>query len=153
MNNQECGVLFWKLYYVYRQFIFRNKCKSSLDAQTARDYWQVVPFGKDVVLNKKNRKKGNTGKRYSIPERKKILAFAAKRGRGGIAAACREFGVSYIALRRWMKYGASGLPRGRGVKAGLDGRKLRRVKTALLGLKGLKRQLGQLQRTLKQLAK
>lgn len=104
-------------------------------------------------MKKAIRKKGNTGNRYSIPERKKILAFAAKRGRGGIAAACREFGVSYIALRRWMKYGVGGLPRGRGAKSGLDGRKIRRVKTALLGLKSLKRQLGQLQRTLKQLTR
>ncbi len=101
----------------------------------------------------KPRKKGNTGKRYSVAERKKILAFAAKRGRGGITAACRQFGVSYIALRRWMKYGVDGVPRGRSVKAGLDGRKLRRVKTALAGVKSIKRQLSQLMRALKQLAK
>ena len=49
--------------------------------------------------------------------------------------------------------GVGGLPRGRGAKSGLDGRKIRRVKTALLGLKSLKRQLGQLQRTLKQLTR
>ncbi len=104
-------------------------------------------------MNKPTRKKGNTGKRYSIAERKKILAFAAKRGRGGITAACREFGVSYIALRRWMKRGVAGVARGTSAKVGLDGRKLRRVKTALAGLKSIKSQLSLLQRALKQLAK
>jgi transposase-like protein len=114
----------------------------------------LIALEKDILLNKSRRKKGDTGKRYSVAERKKILAFAAKRGRGGITAACRTFGVSYIALRRWMKYGPEGLPRGRGTaRTGLDGRKLRRVKTALLNLKSLKRQLGQLQKTLKQLTK
>lgn len=103
---------------------------------------------------KKGRKKGNTGKRYSIPERKKILAYVHGFGRGGITAACRKFGVSYIALRRWMTLGVAGVPRSsRAVKAGLDGRKLRRVKTALAGLQGIKRQLNLLQRTLKQLSK
>ena len=104
-------------------------------------------------MAKSARKKGNTGKRYSITQRKKILAFAEKRGRGGITAACREFGVSYIALRRWMKNGVEGLPRGRKVKVGLDGRKLRRVSTALASLKDIKRQISALQRALKQLAK
>lgn len=111
-------------------------------------------IGKDSVLNKPRRKKGNTGKRYSIPERKKIVSFAEKRGRGGITAACREFGVSYIALRRWMKNGIAGMPRGGKLsKAKLDGRKLRRVKTALASVKDIMRQLSQLQRALKQLAK
>lgn len=105
-------------------------------------------------MSKPRRKKADTGKRYSITERKKIVAFVEKRGRGGITAACREFGVSYIALRRWMKNGVAGVPRGTGtVKAKLDGRKLRRVKTALAGLKSIKSQLSLLQRTLKQLSK
>ena len=106
-------------------------------------------------MNKpRRRKKGNTGKRDSIPERKKIVAFVEKHGRGGITAACREFGVSYIALRRWMKNGIAGMPRGgRTIRSKLDGRKMRRVKTALAGLKAIKSQLNQLQRALKTLAK
>ncbi len=109
---------------------------------------------KKSASKKSSRKKGNTGKRYSIAERREILAFADKIGRGGITAACRKYGVSYIALRRWMKLGVNGIPRGsRAVKAGLDGRKLRRVKTALAGLKAIKRQLTVLQRALKELSK
>lgn len=109
---------------------------------------------KKLVAKKTSRKKGNTGKRYTIAERKAILTFVDRFGRGGITAACRKFGVSYIALRRWIKFGAAGVPRARrAAKIGLDGRKLRRVKTALAGLKSMKQQLNQLQRVLKQLSK
>jgi transposase-like protein len=45
--------------------------------------------------------KGSTGRRYSEAERAKILAFVQKQGRGGIAAAQKKFGVSYVALKRW----------------------------------------------------
>ena len=103
------------------------------------------------------RKKGNTGKRYKPALRRKILAFAKKRGRGGITAACKKFGVSYIALRRWMKNGPDGAPkggrRGRAAKAGLDGRRLRTLKNALASAKLLRRQSGKLQRLLKKLSK
>ncbi len=103
------------------------------------------------------RKKGNTGKRYTPAQRRRILAFAAKKGRGGISAACRKFGVSYIALRRWMKNGPEGAGKrgrkGRPVKAGLDGRKLRTLKSALAAAKVLRGQSGKLQRLLKKLSK
>ncbi len=100
------------------------------------------------------RRKGDTGKRYSEAERKRILAFIEKKGRGGISAATREFGVSYIALRRWMQHGTGGKARaGRVAKAGLDGRKARRIKTALATVKSLRGELGKLQRALKQLLK
>lgn len=104
----------------------------------------------------KTRRKGDTGKRYSEAERKRILDFIAKRGRGGISAATREFGVSYIALRRWMQHGPGGKARSGRVKAGLsrlDGRKARRVKTALATVKSLRAELGKLQRALRQLLK
>jgi len=100
-----------------------------------------------------SRKKGNTGKRYSEAERKKILAFVEKRGRGGISAATREFGVSYIALRRWIKLGPGGAPRGSSAKVALDGRKARRIKTAIATVKSLKSQLNILQVALKNLLK
>lgn len=100
-----------------------------------------------------SRKKGNTGKRYSESERKKILAFVEKRGRGGISAATREFGVSYIALRRWIKLGPGGAPRGTRTKVTLDGRKARRIKTAIATVKTLKTQLSILQVALKNLLK
>ena len=102
------------------------------------------------------RKKGNTGKRYSTALRKKIMAFAEKQGRGGISAAIRKYGVSYIALRRWMKgapAGAGKRGRGKAAKAGLDGRKKRVIKNALAGAKSLSRQVTKLQRLLKKLAK
>lgn len=108
--------------------------------------------GKERPLTKTVRKKGNTGKRYAPAERKKILAFVEKQGRGGISAATRAFGVSYIALRRWMKHGPAGAARGTKT-ATVDGRKLRRVKTALASVKILRVQINKLQITLKQLLK
>ena len=100
------------------------------------------------------RKKGNTGKRYSEAERRKILAYVAKHGRGGISAATREFGVSYIALRRWIKLGPGGAPRAsKTAAAALDGRKARRIKTALANVKSMRAQLATLQVALKGLLK
>lgn len=99
------------------------------------------------------RKKGDTGKRYTEAERKKILAFVEKHGRGGISAATREFGVSYIALRRWIKLGPGGAPRGTRAKPALDGRKARRIKTTLAAVKSLKTQLNGIQLMLKNLLK
>lgn len=104
-------------------------------------------------MTKTSRKKGDTGKRYTEAERKKILAFVEKQGRGGISAATRQFGVSYIALRRWIKLGPGGAPRGTRAKATLDGRKARRIKTALATVKLMKSQLTALQLTLKNLLK
>ena len=49
---------------------------------------------------------GFTGNRYSRDQKKKVLRFVQeydnKHGRGGIAAAQRQFKVSYIALRNWL---------------------------------------------------
>lgn len=104
-------------------------------------------------MSSPSRKKGDTGKRYSEAQRKKILEFVAKRGRGGISAATREFGVSYIALRRWIQLGPGGAPRGKVVKAGLDGRKARRIKTAVAAVKAMRSELGKLQVALKELLK
>lgn len=46
--------------------------------------------------------KGKTGKRYTEAEKRKILAFVASQGRGGISSAQKKYGVSYVAMRRWM---------------------------------------------------
>lgn len=47
--------------------------------------------------------KGKTGRRYTEAEQKKVVDFVNKHpGRGGISAAQKKFGVSYVALRRWM---------------------------------------------------
>jgi transposase-like protein len=104
-------------------------------------------------MNKSLRKKGNTGRRYSEAERRKILAFVEKRGRGGISEATRQFGVSYIALRRWIKLGPGGAPRSGKGKAVIDGRKARRIKTALATVKSVRSQMSKLQAALKQLLK
>jgi hypothetical protein len=104
-------------------------------------------------MSKAARKKGDTGKRYTEAQRKKILDFVSKRGRGGISAATREFGVSYIALRRWIQLGPGGSPRGKVVKSGLDGRKARRIKTAVAAVKAMRSELGKLQNALKLLLK
>lgn len=50
----------------------------------------------------KGKEKGNTGKRYTEAQKKRVLDFIYSQGRGGIAAAQKKFGVSYIAVRRWM---------------------------------------------------
>lgn len=51
-------------------------------------------------------KKGFTGNRYSAEQKKRVTRFVqeydSKHGRGGIAAAQRQFKVSYIALRNWL---------------------------------------------------
>lgn len=101
----------------------------------------------------RGRKKGNTGKRYSETEKREILDFVASRGRGGITEAGRKYGVSYIALRRWMNGAGGGRKGARGESKGLDGRKKKTVATALSALKSFKKQITLLQRALKQLAR
>lgn len=99
-------------------------------------------------------KKGNTGKRYTDEQKKTILDFVNSRGRGGISAATRKFGVSYIALKRWMGGGSARGRVGRPGKArGLDGRTQRKVKTAQKTLKALLKEAATLKRLLKGLAR
>jgi len=101
------------------------------------------------------KKKGNTGKRYTDDQKKEILDFVRGQGRGGITAATRKYGVSYIALARWMKGKGGGKPGrkpGRPPKAGkADGRTKKRVATALAAFKGLKKQFTALQKAMKAL--
>ena len=87
------------------------------------------------------RKKGNTGKRYSDVQKQKILAFVNGQGRGGISAAGKKFGVSYIALRRWMNGETGGNKAGRPPSKGLDGRKLKSVTAAMASLKSFKKHI------------
>lgn len=101
----------------------------------------------------RGRKKGNTGKRYSEAEKREILEFVASQGRGGITAAGKKYGVSYIALRRWMNGTGGGRKGARGASKGLDGRKKKTVASALAALKSFKKQITVLQRALKQLAR
>jgi transposase-like protein len=101
----------------------------------------------------KTRKKGNTGKRYTDEQKREILAFVNAQGRGGISAAGKKYGVSYIALRRWMNGETGGRKVGRAAAKGLDGRKLKSVKAAMAALKSFKKQITVLQKTLKQLAR
>jgi hypothetical protein len=96
------------------------------------------------------RKKGNTGKRYSDDQKKTILAFVKAKGRGGITAATRKFGVSYIALARWMKgkggkRGKVGRPKG----SGADKRTKKKVLLAHKAMKALKKQFTALQKAIK----
>ncbi len=100
----------------------------------------------------KKRKKGNTGKRYDEAQKQAILAYVESQGRGGISKACKKFKVSYIALRRWLN-GTSGNKVGRPAKAkALEGKKLKNVMDSLVALKTLKKELTQIQKTLKSLA-
>jgi hypothetical protein len=96
------------------------------------------------------RKKGNTGKRYTDDQKKVILDFVKAEGRGGITRATKKFGVSYIALARWMKgkggkKGKVGRPKG----SGSDKRTKKKVALALKAFKGLKKQVTALQKVLK----
>lgn len=52
--------------------------------------------------------KGNTGNRYSDDQKREILAFIEKAGRGGISAAQDKYKVSYIAIRSWQDKGFGG---------------------------------------------
>jgi hypothetical protein len=51
-------------------------------------------------------KQGFTGNRYTSEQKKRVTRFVQdydrEHGRGGIAAAQRQFKVSYIALRNWL---------------------------------------------------
>jgi hypothetical protein len=59
-----------------------------------------------VAISPLKQVKGFTGNRYTDDQKKKVLRFVHeyddKHGRGGIAAAQRQFKVSYIALRNWL---------------------------------------------------
>jgi len=99
----------------------------------------------------RTKKKGNTGKRYTEEQKRQILDFVASRGRGGISAACDKYGVSYIALRRWMNGAGARKTGGAAKSKAFDGRKLKSVRTALAALKAMKKQITALQKTLKTL--
>jgi hypothetical protein len=89
-------------------------------------------------------KKGFTGNRYTAAQKRKVTQFVKEydnqHGRGGIAAAQREFRVSYIALRNWL----AGKPKGK------RGSNLKPVLNRLAGLKGqvkdLEREIRRLRR-------
>ena len=67
-----------------------------------------------------NRKKNAAkGRRYSISEKRAVLEFVEsvnlERGRGGIAAAAQQFGVSPLTISNWMR--SDGMPtRGSGAR-------------------------------------
>lgn len=100
---------------------------------------------------KASRKKGDTGRRYSETERKEIIKYVNSLGRGGLSSATKKFGVSYIALKRWMD-GAGGSA-GRKAKAELDPKKVAALKSAADQVKGLRKSMTLLFRTLRSLAK
>ncbi len=102
----------------------------------------------------KRRKKGDTGKRYSDNQKQKIMKFVEKQGHGGISAATEKYGVSYIALKRWMNgtAGQGKVGRPRKVKL-VEGRNLVNVRSAIGALRDLKKQLTLVQRALSHLAK
>ena len=101
------------------------------------------------------RKKGNTGKRYTDAQKKRIVAFVTAQGRGGISKAMKKWGVSYIALARWMKGG----PKKRGPKPGAKATRglgkvgTRRVSQALSSMKVLEKEFRVVKKILKALAK
>jgi hypothetical protein len=57
--------------------------------------------------------KGKTGKRYTPAQKRMILKYIENHGRGGLAAAHREFGISLTALAHWMKPWKTSAKRGK----------------------------------------
>lgn len=60
------------------------------------------------------------GKRYTPAQKNKVIAFVnqvnAEKGRGGVAAASREFGITQLTIANWVKKG--GAPAGQAAPAG-----------------------------------
>ncbi len=75
-------------------------------------------------VTKKTAKKAaanaSRGKRYTQAEKNKVVAFVnqvnAEKGRGGVAAASREFGVTQLTIANWVKKG--GAPAAQAAPAG-----------------------------------
>lgn len=88
-------------------------------------------------------KPGNTGKRYSQKQRDEIIGFILSHGRGGVAAAIREYKVSYSAIRHWFR--GSITPKRRSLRAKTKDRKseahIRRARVLLAELNRSARQL------------
>jgi len=99
--------------------------------------------------SKRGSKSGDTGRRYSDAERQKILAVVNSSGRGGITKATKQFGVSYIALRRWMQ--SSGIPIGR--SGALDSKKLNDINEVTSLVKSVRKQMTSVFQLLKKIAK
>jgi transposase-like protein len=99
------------------------------------------------------RKKGDTGKRYSVEDKKKIMDFVASQGRGGISKACKKFKVSYIALRRWLQ--SAGIQAGNSSAASAEKSNKRMavgLKKATEEVKQIRKQVTALHRLLRALA-
>ena len=69
------------------------------------------------MSKRKSAKNAAKGRRYSIAEKRAVLEVVENvnldRGRGGIAAASKQFGVSPLTISNWMRTeGVSNRPRG-----------------------------------------
>ena len=73
-----------------------------------------TPKAKSTGKAKSTDKAKSTGKRYSQTERNKILGHVKgvneARGRGGVAAAVRKFGVSALTINKWLQAAEPGAP-------------------------------------------
>ncbi len=97
-------------------------------------------------------KASKRGKRYTDQERKDILEFISSRGHGGIKAASKKWGVSYVAIRNWQSdkpRGQVGRPKGtyRATKvvAGASPKTAKRVKALAKSLRDIRKQLDKMQ--------
>lgn len=67
-------------------------------------------------------KKSSKGKRYSANEKAKIVAFVqevnAEKGRGGVTAATKKFGVSALTISSWVKGGTVEMGNATGTRNG-----------------------------------
>lgn len=87
-------------------------------------------------------KQGFTGNRYTPAQKREVTRFVKdydlEHGRGGIAAAQRQFRVSYIALRNWL----AGKPKGK---------RPNHIKPVLARIASLKSQFKELEREVRRL--
>ena len=101
-------------------------------------------------------KKKVTGKRYSDAEKAEIIAFVnevnAAKGRGGVTASAKKYGVSPLSISNWIKKGgaASSPKKAKGARKATSGRKSNKSESAWDELVRLRNDISSLEKELEQ---
>jgi transposase-like protein len=102
-------------------------------------------------------KKKATGKRYTDAKKAQIIAFVnevnAAKGRGGVTASAKKYGVSPLSISNWIKKGgaASSPKKAKGArKATTNGRKRNKSESAWDELVRLRNDISSLEKELEQ---
>ena len=82
----------------------RKATKTAKPTKAAEPAKAAIPAKAAKAAKKKS---GTKGKRYSPAEKQKVLALVeqvnAKKGRGGVTAAVKKFGVTALTISNWIK--------------------------------------------------